>query len=86
MRLTATSAFFWTIDENGRVHDSGCFEKGSNVDLPLSSDFKYDDSLPPRCAVEGSQPAVAPKKTPEPAAQSPAAGQAAGTPERSERQ
>ena len=36
MRLTATSAFFWTIDESGQVRDSGCFEKGSNVDHPLA--------------------------------------------------
>lgn len=84
MRLTATSAFFWTIDENGSVHDSGCFEKGSNVDLPLSPDFRYDDALPPRCATDGSQPAVSPKTTP--ATPSPAPGQAAGAPERSERQ
>jgi hypothetical protein len=81
MRLTTSAAFFWTIDENGRVHDSGCFEKGSNVDLPLSSDFRYDDALPPRCAVDGGQPAVSPEKAP-----AAAAGQAAGTPERSERQ
>ena len=33
----------------GRVKDSGCFEKGSNVDFPLSPDFNYDDSLPSRC-------------------------------------
>lgn len=70
MRLTSTSAFFWTIDENGRVQDSGCFEKGSSVDLPLSPDFAYDDALPPRCSVDGSQPAVSPKTLPE----TPAAG------------
>jgi hypothetical protein len=81
MRLTASSAFFWTIDENGRVHDAGCFEKGSNADLPLSADFRYDDALPPRCSVDGSQPAVSPKTTPEtPAPPSP--NQAAGAPER----
>jgi hypothetical protein len=53
-RLTASSAFYWAIDAGGKVRDAGCFEKGSNVDLPLSPDFKYSDALPPRCAVEGS--------------------------------
>jgi hypothetical protein len=51
-RLTPTSAFFWVMDGGGRVMDSGCFDKGSNVDHALSSDFKYDDSLPPRCSPE----------------------------------
>jgi hypothetical protein len=86
MRLTASSAFFWTIDENGNVQDSGCFEKGSNVDLPLSADFRYDDALPPRCTVDGSQPVVSPKTTPDAPSPPPPPGQAAGTPERSERQ
>jgi hypothetical protein len=54
LRLTASAAFFWTIDAGGRVRDSGCFEKGSNVDRPLSANFDYDDALPPRCGVEGS--------------------------------
>ena len=85
MRLTASSAFFWTIDENGHVQDSGCFEKGSNVDLPLSADFRYDDALPPRCSVDGSQPVVSPKTTPEESTPPPP-GQAAGTPERRDRQ
>jgi hypothetical protein len=53
LRLTASSAFFWTIDARGAVRDSGCFEKGSNVDHPLSPDFDYNDPLPPRCATEG---------------------------------
>ncbi|HEY5908624.1 MAG TPA: metallophosphoesterase [Vicinamibacteria bacterium] len=53
LRLTATSAFYWTIDAGGRARDSGCFEKGSNVDHPLSPSFNYDDALPPRCAAEG---------------------------------
>jgi hypothetical protein len=48
-RLTAASAFYWAIDAGGRVRDSGCFQKGSSVDFPLSPDFNYDDSLPPRC-------------------------------------
>jgi hypothetical protein len=51
-RLTATSAFFWVIEAGGRVRDSGCFERGSNVDHPLSPDFNYDDALPARCATE----------------------------------
>jgi hypothetical protein len=50
VRLTDTAAFFWTLDADGRVRDSGCFEKGSNVDRPLARDFRYDDPLPPRCA------------------------------------
>jgi hypothetical protein len=49
LRLTATTAFFWTIDSGGHVRDSGCFEKGSNVDRPLSAEFRYDDALPPGC-------------------------------------
>ena len=56
LRLSAphrVRAFYWTIDAGGQVRDSGCFDKGSNVDHPLSPDFSYDDSLPPRCAVEG---------------------------------
>jgi hypothetical protein len=55
LRLTASAAFYWTIDAGGQVRDSGCFEKGSNVDHPLSPNFGYDDALPPRCTVEGGQ-------------------------------
>jgi hypothetical protein len=53
MRLTATAAFFWTIDARGKVKDSGCFEKGSNVDHPLRPDFQYDDALPAKCDASG---------------------------------
>ncbi len=53
LRLTADSAYFWTIDAGGKVRDSGCFEKGSNVDHPLAADFSYSDSLPPRCGAPG---------------------------------
>jgi len=53
LRLTATTAFFWAMDAGGHVRDSGCFEKGSNVDHPLSPNFQYDDALPPQCTVEG---------------------------------
>jgi hypothetical protein len=53
-RLTASSAFYWAIDAGGRVKDSGCFEKGSSVDFPLSPDFSYADSLPPRCGPPAS--------------------------------
>ncbi len=49
LRLTADAAFFWTIDAGGKVRDSGCFDKGSNVDHPLAPSFGYADSLPPRC-------------------------------------
>jgi hypothetical protein len=52
MRLTATSAFYWTLDAGGKVRDSGCFEKGSGVDHALDPSFSYDDPLPPRCAAE----------------------------------
>jgi hypothetical protein len=52
LRLTASSAFFWAIDTKGRVRDSACWDKGSNVDHALSPDFSYDDSLPPRCGEE----------------------------------
>jgi Calcineurin-like phosphoesterase len=54
LRLTAGSAFYWTIDAGGRVRDSGCFEKGSNVDHPLAPSFSYDDALPERCAAPGT--------------------------------
>ena len=50
LRLTADAAFFWTIDAGGKVRDSGCFEKGSNVDHPLAGSFSYSNSLPPRCS------------------------------------
>lgn len=50
LRLTAGAAFFWAVDHDGRVRDSGCFERGSNVDRPLSRDFGYADPLPPGCA------------------------------------
>jgi hypothetical protein len=50
LRLTSTSAFYWTLDAGGKVRDSGCFEKGSGVDQPLAADFAYDDPLPARCA------------------------------------
>jgi hypothetical protein len=53
LRLTASAAYYWTIDAGGRVRDSGCFEKGSNLDHPLRANFGYADSLPPRCSVEG---------------------------------
>jgi hypothetical protein len=53
LRLTATAAFFWAVDAGGKVLDAGCFEKGSNVDHPLSPDFQYDDALPPQCAAQG---------------------------------
>jgi hypothetical protein len=53
LRLTAESAFFWTIDAGGKVRDSGCFDKGSNVDHPLAASFGYADSLPPRCGAAG---------------------------------
>jgi hypothetical protein len=82
MRLTATSAFYWTMDENGRVRDSGCFEKGSNVDYPLAPDFLFTDALPPRCAVDGSQPAVSKPVEPAEAAKKAEENQAAGKPER----
>jgi hypothetical protein len=53
LRLTADAAFYWTIDAGGKVRDSGCFEKSSNVDHPLAANFDYDDALPSRCNVEG---------------------------------
>jgi hypothetical protein len=53
LRLTAESAFFWTIDAGGKVRDSGCFDKGSNVDHPLATGFGYADPLPPRCGAQG---------------------------------
>jgi len=53
LRLTADSAFFWTIDAGGKVRDSGCFDKGSNVDRPLATTFSYADSLPLRCGAPG---------------------------------
>jgi hypothetical protein len=52
LRLTASSAYYWTLDSGGRVRDSGCFEKGSGVDHPLAANFAYDDPLPARCAAD----------------------------------
>jgi hypothetical protein len=49
LRLTSSAAFWWTMDEGGMVKDSGCFEKGSNLDQPLAASFRYDDALPPSC-------------------------------------
>jgi hypothetical protein len=49
LRLTESAAFFWAVDQDGRVRDSGCFERGSNVDRPLSRDFGYADPLPAGC-------------------------------------
>jgi hypothetical protein len=54
LRLTSSAAFYWALDGAGHTRDSGCFEKGSNVDYPLSPEFSYDDALPPRCAPEGT--------------------------------
>jgi hypothetical protein len=54
LRLTASAAYYWAIDAGGKVRDSGCFEKGSNVDHPLAANFGYGDALPPRCATEGA--------------------------------
>jgi hypothetical protein len=54
LRLTAVSAFYWAIDTAGRVLDAGCWDKGSNVDHPLSPDFGYGDALPQRCGEQGS--------------------------------
>jgi hypothetical protein len=54
LRLTADAAFFWAIDAGGKVRDSGCFEKSSNVDHPLAADFAYADALPPRCRAAGA--------------------------------
>lgn len=53
LRLTPEAAYYWAIDAGERTRDSGCFEKGSNVDHPLSPSFRYDDPLPAHCAVEG---------------------------------
>jgi hypothetical protein len=53
MRLTPSTAFYWAIDSGGKVKDSGCFDKGSNVDHPLGREFMYDDALPAQCAPEG---------------------------------
>ncbi len=50
LRLTASAAFYWTLDAGGKVRDSGCFEKGSGIDHPLADNFDYDDPLPVRCA------------------------------------
>jgi hypothetical protein len=50
LRLTGSSAFFWAIDERGRVRDAGCFDKGSNADHPLGPGLGPEDPLPLRCA------------------------------------
>jgi hypothetical protein len=52
-RLTQSAAFFWVIDGVGKVRDSGCFRKGSNVDHALRPEFRYDDPLPAQCEAPG---------------------------------
>jgi hypothetical protein len=37
LRLRRDTAYFWVIDEGGRVHDSGCFAKGDPVDHCIAS-------------------------------------------------
>jgi hypothetical protein len=49
LRLTESAAFYWAVDQDGGVRDAGCFERGSNVDRPLSRDFGYNDPLPAGC-------------------------------------
>jgi hypothetical protein len=42
LRLRGDEAFFWAIDDRGRVRDSGCFQRGQNVDRCISSKGGYD--------------------------------------------
>jgi hypothetical protein len=41
LRLRGEEAFFWAIDDRGRVRDSGCFRRGQNVDRCISSPGGY---------------------------------------------
>lgn len=51
LRLRGEEAFFWAIDEQGRVRDSGCFKRGDNVDRCITSPGGYQaDEL--ACGVE----------------------------------
>jgi hypothetical protein len=40
LRLQKETAFFWTIDDRGRVRDSGCFKKGDTIDGTVDADYK----------------------------------------------
>lgn len=42
LRLRGDEAFFWAIDDRGRVRDSGCFRRGDNVDRCISSPGGYE--------------------------------------------
>lgn len=43
MRLRRDQAFFWAIDEQGRVRDSGCFTRGEDVDRCIAAG-RYEDA------------------------------------------
>jgi hypothetical protein len=59
LRLRGEEAFFWAIDERGRVRDSGCFRRGENMDRCISSPGGYEaDQL--ACG-EPASPAGCPK-------------------------
>jgi hypothetical protein len=41
LRLRGDEAFFWAIDDRGRVRDSGCFQRGQNADRCITSAGGY---------------------------------------------
>lgn len=44
-RLRGEEAFFWAIDETGRVRDSGCFTRGEPIDRCIASGSYDSDEL-----------------------------------------
>jgi hypothetical protein len=45
LRLRQDTAFFWAIDERGRVRDAGCFRRGESVDRCIAAGTFTDDAL-----------------------------------------
>lgn len=43
VRLRQDTAFFWAIDESGRVRDSGCFRRGESTDRCIAAGKFTDD-------------------------------------------
>jgi hypothetical protein len=45
LRLTADTAFFWAVDDHGRVRDAGCFRKGEALDRCIARGTYTSDTL-----------------------------------------
>jgi hypothetical protein len=60
-RFRGDEAFFWVIDSEGQVHDSGCFRRGDNGDRCIASGTHTSDVV--TC---GEAPALAKQACPAP--------------------